>query len=187
MKKFLSIFSMVALMVVVLVVPASAASYPPSLGIEGQVVYSTYNGSYQAVHFYKSLPVSFQWTGHQILAYPGYSSAYYQVYNWDASTQSWVTSGNQTEFTNGETAVAMNIGWTLYNCTDDIYDTNGELFFPFPPDLSEVVQTLTLEQGKVTLGQALGVMKTLVPCGVGCLALLMAFPVLRKGLLRFLH
>lgn len=70
----------------------------------------------------------------------------------------------------------------------DIYDENGELFFPREPlTLSQTVEELTMEQSMAVQNQTVKMMKILVPCGVGCLALLMALPTLRKGFLRFLH
>lgn len=80
--------------------------------------------------------------------------------------------------------------YTVFLSTAAVYDTSGNLFFQAPPapqpGLGEVVEGLTLTQGEAVRNQAVGVIKILVPFGVGCLALLTALPVLKKVFHRFL-
>lgn len=62
-------------------------------------------------------------------------------------------------------------------------DITDEVFFsPIPPLVVETEKALTLFQN-----QTIQTVLTLALCGVGCLALLISLPILRKVLLRFLN
>ena len=68
-----------------------------------------------------------------------------------------------------------------------VYSANDSFFQQPLPSLTETVEELTMEQSMVVQNQTVGVMKILVPCGVGCLALLMALPLLSRKFKIFLR
>lgn len=77
------------------------------------------------------------------------------------------------------------IGWELISSTYDWYTEEGDRFFPVP--LWEEVQTVTQgEMGNLT-SETAGTMRTLVVCGVGLMACLMALSLFGKRWLLFLR
>jgi len=190
MKKFLMIFLMVCMVVSSTAVSAFATtSYPPLPNVS-----EDFDGWYLVVKntLYDKV---FCWVG-------GGSNLTFTVDDNDILTGYGTKIGyTQYELVDGKWGVlsqvasnssSINLGnvtnYDIYVCTHDIYNEDGTLFFPeVPLTLTETVEELTAEQTMRVQNQTVGVMKILVPCGVGCLALLMALPVLRKGFLRFLH
>lgn len=186
MKKFLTMFSLMAVVVMSTCIPAFAVSYPAftDFGSTENYMIVTYDGDYKAIK-YSDIDLTFTWNGHQVVCKNNTKDTHFAFVVYDYENGSYVPSSN-IQCAAGSTVTCVNIGWDVVYSDNDIYDTNGDLFFPLPPDLPEVVEELTVVQGMSVAEKVVGAMKILLPCGVGCLALLMAFPVLRKGLLRFL-
>lgn len=73
----------------------------------------------------------------------------------------------------------------IFESTDDIYKYDGTLFFQAPPEgmsLTEAIQVMIHLEMEKFPKILVGAMKILVLCGVGCLALLMVFPLFGKVL-----
>lgn len=77
------------------------------------------------------------------------------------------------------------IGWELISSTYDWYTEEGDRFFPVP--LWEEVQTVTQGEMGTLTSETAGTMKTLVVCGVGLMACLMALSLFGKRWLLFLR
>lgn len=77
------------------------------------------------------------------------------------------------------------IGWDLISSTYDWYTEEGDRFFPVP--LWEEVQTVTQGEMGILTSETAGTMRTLVVCGVGLMACLMALSLFGKRWLLFLR
>lgn len=194
MKKIFTIFSMVVMIACIMCSSASAASYPPACDPSAMgdnatlLVYATYDGSYEAYGFHPTYAerCTFTWNGHQVVAKNTHKTEPVYFYKYVYKNGAWSKNGTG-QITAGNSSTLVNIGWEVYASDFSIYDTDGELFFPKPPSLPEVVQELT-EEGSQSLGvETVGVMKTLVPFGVGCLALLTGLVLLSRKLPIFLR
>lgn len=94
-----------------------------------------------------------------------------QVFKLYSSSNDWEAytsyEGGTRSFDSGTTFLASTI---------DIYTDEDQLVFPPPRTLQEVL----VEEPQVLMDKVVGVMKTLVVCGVGCLALLIGLNLLRR-------
>ena len=186
MKKFLLVISSVALMVCTLMVTASASEYYYYDGDGSYTIHASYD-TYYSAYVFNSLPddVSFIYNGNQVTVYSR-SEIPYTEYRYNHNTGSWEVWGHM--FTSaGKTVSLVNIGWEVYQSDVNIYDSNGELFFPLPPTLPEVVEELTQMEGQTLTSEVVGTMSNLVPFGVGCLALLTGLVLLSRKFLIFLR
>lgn len=77
------------------------------------------------------------------------------------------------------------IGYELISSTFDWYTEAGDRFFPVP--LWEEVQTVTQGEMGILTSETAGTMRTLVVCGVGLMACLMALSLFGKRWLLFLR
>ena len=188
MKKILTIFSMVAMIACIMCSSASAAESIPRCDIASSTypvhIYSTYDGRYYCFAM-AELPSNrtATYTGHQVVLQGTdpvkYMKAVYYGGNWA------LEGAYESKYY--EDVVAVNIGCDLYQSDVNIYDTSGELFFPLPPSLPEVVEELTILEGQNLGTEVVGTMSNLVPYGVGCLALLTGLVLLSRKLPIFLH
>ena len=190
MKKFLMIFLTICMVISCMVVPSMALDSPPLMAHTDGWGYIYYTADVDGQTVFKCCEIDsddvseikyFSNDG-WVKSDPNRSS--YCVW-WTYESGSWVkgaygSSSNQRY---------ISLGTDIYYSNFDIlYYGSDEVFFTNPlPSLTETVEELTMEQSMAVQNQTVGVMKILVPCGVGCLALLMALPTLRKGFLRFLH
>lgn len=206
MKKFLVFLMACSIILSSLVLPALAIEYPsntPPLpevddGWECIVVRSPYNG----------FTFCFAWDTAQADCEYGYyepeqkyglwlfshSTGYsYRVWSkeWAGDSTYWkeVQGSTQTKYTYtylmdypNDSDTTDHFDSILYS-TKDIYDLSGKLFFQATP-LTEAMQ---LEAGKKMSLMLKKNLSILVPCGVGCLALVMVLPLLVKKLKIFLN
>lgn len=192
MKKFLIIFLTVCMVISCMIVPSFAAD-AETYTVSGVWVFHndtltlmnhpSYSWSYIDVNYtvngISCIRMDFNTEGSGSDRYTKFDARYADggmdiLYD----SRGWIKDSNRTiDFGSTEQTVPQHFfEWLNENAT----------FIPAPP-LAEAVEELTMEQATKVQNQTVGVMKILVPCGVGCLALLMALPTLRKGFLRFLH
>lgn len=105
-----------------------------------------------------------------------YYSESYGNYRLDTTNNEWVLSSDDSPYTIGGT---NNNSVDIYYSSDTIYDQNGDTFFPIP---------LWMEMDNLTQGEmennlnptVVGILMTLMVCGVGCLALLVVLKLFGK-------
>lgn len=192
MKKFLMIFLTVCMVVSCMIVPSFAFSPDDytiigdlNLPADGMDYIISYNSDYDEFFLISWIPAD----GFTI--YYDSSDSFIKLHEMSSFYMDWYgkngwAEGGTLQSKDVHHLVVSSIQYPVYS-TVNILDSDGELFFPPAVPLAEVVEELTMEQSMAVQNQTVGVMKILVPCGVGCLALLMALPTLRKGFLRFLH
>lgn len=184
MKKYFGVLCAVFLTVACLVVPASAVDYPPVPTDDTHLDYVVYKANDVAVFAYVFDSAFFD------VVFDG-ARSFNLIRNDTTSTciRYFLDDGSWDSGCELSQGVCVAFS-SIIASTVDIYDSNGDLFFRAPPapqpGLGETVEALTAVQGEAVRNQAVGVMKILVPCGVGCLALLIALPVLKKVFYRFL-
>lgn len=114
-----------------------------------------------------------------------YSSAgQHTITNDDGTTITvWYLTGNFNFIDDYVIASSFDIPNAIWNKETKSLDYTGEFFFTLtPPLVVEVEKALILFQT-----QTIQTIMIILLCGVGCLALLISLPLLRKVLLRFLN
>lgn len=205
MKKYFSLFCLTLLVAVCLIVPASAADYDSTASVmnrlsswcssKGYPFSSDWDYVYCGPYYYDIFvfepgSVSVSHSSGQLQFFSTNQSS--SLYHGRKSNGSWsFYLLPSSPVSKGEQIASLTCTSSqMFESTVDIYDSNGDLFFQVPPvpvpELGEVVADLTAVQGETLAATTGGVMKTLTLCGVGCLALVVSLPVLKKVLFRFL-
>lgn len=105
------------------------------------------------------------------------------TFTFNKDTKTWGDSGSQTT-TNKQNSFSFTY---LYDCSVDILNSDGTVFFQAPlvnPELHQIIQRVT-EQGlkeKLTLA---GTIRILLLCGVGLMALLVVLSLFGKVFNRY--
>lgn len=108
----------------------------------------------------------------------------YQVLN---PSLGWTLRDDSTTVQSAMLKDINNNTYSYVSSTVDILNQDGTIFFPPPPtELYQIIQGVTNQTLPQTQTTVVGTMRILVLCGVGCLALLMVFPLFGKVLKRYL-
>ena len=107
----------------------------------------------------------------------------YYILSWNNSLGAWMLNNTspQNGNANGRYGFANILVWTSSNVMDgDSVYMSGDSNFQLPPLAEMVLKVTEEEMVEVTIPNLLGVLKILVPCGVGCLALLVGLKLFGK-------
>ena len=113
------------------------------------------------------------WTKNRDTAYIKYSKS--------IKTTEWSGSWGTFSQDNSVGSITFGNSKTIYKSNKDIYDTENKLFFQGLPLEKVIMKTLTEKM----IPMMVGTLKILVPCGVGCLALLIVLGIFGKKSLIF--
>lgn len=187
MVKKLTLILTTVFLSLIMVVPTFAMSYPNDLPVAPSDLYS--NGSY--IIFYatteKYVLINFD-TKNPTLQYDDQSYAQPSLmlntstkFKWYHLIDGvWTYKGEQTVTASGIGTIIADVKSFKYT-TADVYDRNsGELVFPLPLALHQIVGAVAETEAEKLGIQAVGTMGTLTLCGVGCLALLMGLSLFGK-------
>lgn len=109
-------------------------------------------------------------------------------YYYNDTTGQWATNSTTTDQYNHFALHNETQGSVMYESMYTIYNEDGTIFFQQPPaELYQIIQEVTKGEMSVTEKIIQGQMKTIVLCGIGCLALLISLVLLVRTLRRYLQ
>lgn len=116
----------------------------------------------------------------------------YSRYSYDSTTNSWKHSTTpQNDDSDGIYVMANDFieSFTILESTSNVYDSNGTLFFPNPPEaqLYQMIQKVITEEMGTQQKTLVGTMKILMVCGVGLMSLLIGLVLFGKVLRPYLQ
>lgn len=112
------------------------------------------------------------------------------VLSYNSSSDEWtkISESNCTVSNGSYFGKAERLYWCnfdIYNQEGNVLYYEGDLNFPPAPPLAEVIQEVVEEHLPTMVTKVVGAMKVLVPCGVGCLALLVGLKLFGKRSLTY--